>query len=89
MRMSYLMKLLRTIMGENENFINLLDYSCSHIKDIVSKEEQDTYSRYYIEAKEDIENTGRKVGGKRKKRTSRKNKKCSKKTKTHKRKKNR
>lgn len=75
MKMSYLMKLLRTIMGDNENFINLLDYSCSHIKNIVSNKEQDTYSRYYIEAEEDIENAGRKVGGKRKKRTSRKIKK--------------
>lgn len=84
MRMSYLMKILRTIMGEKENFINLLDYSCSHIKNIVSNEEQDTYSRYYIEAEEDIENAGRKVGGKRKKRTSRKNKKCSKKQKIQK-----
>ena len=86
-RMSYLMKLLRTIMGEKENFINLLDYSCSHIKNIVSNEEQDTYSRYYIEAEEDIENTGRKVGGKRKKRTSRKKKKCKKKKKKKKQKK--
>jgi len=84
MRMSYLMKLLRTIMGKKDNFINLLDYSCSHIKNIVSKEEQDKYSRYYKEAEEDEENRGPIVGGKRKKRTSRKNKKCSKKQKKQK-----